>query len=49
MSAETEFIRNGLLGFLGPSGLVFVCSSRDGLMTVTNLNTTIKLKHLKPQ
>ncbi|EFX85768.1 hypothetical protein DAPPUDRAFT_309070 [Daphnia pulex] len=35
MSAETEFIRSGLLGFLGPGGLVFVCGSRDGLMTVT--------------
>jgi hypothetical protein len=48
LSAEREFIRNGLLGFLGPGGLVLVCSSRDGLMTVTNLNTTLKLKHLKP-
>ena len=35
MSSETEFIRSGLLGFLGPGGLVFVCGSRDGLMTVT--------------
>lgn len=35
MSAESEFIRSGLLGFLGPGGLVFVCGSRDGLMTVT--------------
>ena len=32
---ETEFVRTGLLGFLGPGGLVFVCGSRDGLMTVT--------------
>jgi len=32
---ETEFVRSGLLGFLGPGGLVFVCGSRDGLMTVT--------------
>nr|CAD7429479.1 unnamed protein product [Timema monikensis] len=32
---ELEFVRSGLLGFLGPGGLVFVCGSRDGLMTVT--------------
>ena len=32
---EAEFVRTGLLGFLGPGGLVFVCGSRDGLMTVT--------------
>ncbi|XP_063240398.1 disco-interacting protein 2 isoform X7 [Bacillus rossius redtenbacheri] len=32
---EAEFVRSGLLGFLGPGGLVFVCGSRDGLMTVT--------------
>ena len=32
---EGEFVRTGLLGFLGPGGLVFVCGSRDGLMTVT--------------
>ena len=32
---EQEFVRTGLLGFLGPGGLVFVCGSRDGLMTVT--------------
>lgn len=30
-----EFTRSGLLGFLGPGGLVFVCGSRDGLMTVS--------------
>lgn len=29
------YVRSGLLGFLGPGGLVFVCGSRDGLMTVT--------------
>ncbi|XP_047738274.1 disco-interacting protein 2 homolog C isoform X8 [Hyalella azteca] len=29
------YVRTGLLGFLGPGGLVFVCGSRDGLMTVT--------------
>ncbi|GFG34604.1 hypothetical protein Cfor_01935, partial [Coptotermes formosanus] len=32
---EAEYTRSGLLGFLGPGGLVFVCGSRDGLMTVT--------------
>ncbi|XP_071446233.1 disco-interacting protein 2 homolog C [Hetaerina americana] len=32
---EGEYVRSGLLGFLGPGGLVFVCGSRDGLMTVT--------------
>lgn len=32
---EAEFVRTGLLGFLGPGGLVFVCGSREGLMTVT--------------
>ncbi|XP_059217269.1 disco-interacting protein 2 isoform X2 [Stomoxys calcitrans] len=33
--SEESFVRSGLLGFLGPGGLVFVCGSRDGLMTVT--------------
>ncbi|XP_058987472.1 disco-interacting protein 2 isoform X2 [Musca domestica] len=33
--SEDFFVRSGLLGFLGPGGLVFVCGSRDGLMTVT--------------
>lgn len=32
---EKEFVRTGLLGFLGPGGLVFVCGSRDGLMVVS--------------
>lgn len=35
MSDTIEYTRSGLLGFLGPGGLVFVCGSRDGLMTVT--------------
>lgn len=26
----------GLLGFVGPEALIFVCGSRDGLMTVGN-------------
>uniref|UniRef100_T1J2G4 DMAP1-binding domain-containing protein n=1 Tax=Strigamia maritima TaxID=126957 RepID=T1J2G4_STRMM len=29
------FVRSGLLGFLGPGGLVFICGSRDGLMQVS--------------
>lgn len=33
--SDEYFVRSGLLGFLGPGGLVFVCGSRDGLMTVT--------------
>lgn len=32
---EEQYVRSGLLGFLGPGGLVFVCGSKDGLMTVT--------------
>ena len=32
---DTDYVRTGLLGFLGPGGLVFVCGSRDGLMTVS--------------
>ena len=32
---DAEYTRSGLLGFLGPGNLVFVCGSRDGLMTVT--------------
>jgi acyl-CoA synthetase (AMP-forming)/AMP-acid ligase II len=32
---DVEYARSGLLGFLGPGNLVFVCGSRDGLMTVT--------------
>nr|XP_024219685.1 disco-interacting protein 2 [Halyomorpha halys] len=33
--SDSPYTRSGLLGFLGPGGLVFVCGSRDGLMTVT--------------
>ena len=32
---NTDYVRTGLLGFLGPGGLVFVCGSREGLMTVS--------------
>lgn len=32
---ENFYVRSGLLGFLGPGGLVFVCGSKDGQMTVS--------------
>lgn len=32
---NNEYVRSGLLGFLGPSGLVFVCGSKEGLIEVT--------------
>ena len=32
---DHEFVRSGLLGFLGPSGLVFVCGSKEGLIEVS--------------
>ncbi|CAH1788578.1 unnamed protein product [Owenia fusiformis] len=32
---EKTYVRTGLLGFLGPGGLIFVCGSREGLMTVS--------------
>ena len=35
LPGDTDYVRTGLLGFLGPGGLVFVCGSRDGLMTVS--------------
>lgn len=31
-----EFVRSGLLGFLGPGGLVFVCGSKEGLIEVSS-------------
>ena len=33
-TGQHEFVRSGLLGFLGPGGLVFVCGSREGLLEV---------------
>lgn len=33
--SDEFYVKSGLLGFLGPGGLVFVCGSREGLMTVT--------------
>merc|ERR1719232_23220 len=35
LSGDSDYVRTGLLGFLGPGGLVFVCGSRDGLMVVS--------------
>jgi len=31
----SSFVRTGLLGFMGPGSLVFICGSRDGLMQVS--------------
>lgn len=31
-SSGGGFVRTGLLGFVGPGGLVFVCGSREGLI-----------------
>ncbi|XP_071502851.1 disco-interacting protein 2 homolog C-like [Diadema antillarum] len=33
--SEQHFVKTGLLGFLGPGGLVFVCGKVDGLMIVS--------------
>lgn len=33
--SEYPFIRTGLLGFVGPGGLVFVVGKMDGLMVVS--------------
>lgn len=33
--SEQTFVRTGLLGFMGPGALVFVCGTRDGLMQVS--------------
>jgi acyl-CoA synthetase (AMP-forming)/AMP-acid ligase II len=30
-----EFVRSNLLGFMGPSGLIFVCGSKEGLIDVS--------------
>jgi acyl-CoA synthetase (AMP-forming)/AMP-acid ligase II len=30
-----EFVRSGLLGFLGPGGLVFICGSKEGLIEIS--------------
>ncbi|XP_035213720.1 disco-interacting protein 2 homolog A-like isoform X1 [Stegodyphus dumicola] len=32
---DQNWVRTGLLGFIGPGGLVFVCGTRDGLMQVS--------------
>lgn len=31
----STFVRTGLLGFMGPGSLVFICGNRDGLMQVS--------------
>lgn len=33
--SEYPFVRTGLLGFVGPGGLVFVVGKMDGLMVVS--------------
>ncbi|EDV26945.1 uncharacterized protein TRIADDRAFT_22640 [Trichoplax adhaerens] len=33
---QQTYVRSGLLGFLGPSNVIFVCGNRNGLMTVSN-------------
>ncbi|XP_054750065.1 disco-interacting protein 2 homolog C-like isoform X1 [Lytechinus pictus] len=33
--SDQHFVRTGLLGFLGPGGLVFVCGKVDGLMIIS--------------
>ncbi|CAM1294712.1 DIP2 (predicted) [Pycnogonum litorale] len=33
--SDHTFVKTGLIGFLGPGGLIFVCGSRDGLMQVS--------------
>ncbi|XP_069108520.1 disco-interacting protein 2 homolog C-like isoform X4 [Argopecten irradians] len=34
-AGDKMYVRTGLLGFLGPGGLVFVCGSKEGLMSVS--------------
>ncbi|XP_053386607.1 disco-interacting protein 2 homolog C-like isoform X2 [Mercenaria mercenaria] len=35
-AGDKTYVRTGLLGFLGPGGLVFVCGSKEGLMQISN-------------
>lgn len=35
------FVRTGLLGFIGPGSLVFICGTRDGLMQVSGRRHSI--------
>ncbi|XP_052812810.1 disco-interacting protein 2 homolog C-like isoform X3 [Mya arenaria] len=35
-TGDKIYVRTGLLGFLGPGGLVFVCGSKEGLMQISN-------------
>ncbi|XP_071112193.1 disco-interacting protein 2 homolog C-like isoform X5 [Haliotis cracherodii] len=34
LAADKMYVRTGLIGFLGPGGLVFVCGSKEGLMQI---------------
>ncbi|XP_052229849.1 disco-interacting protein 2-like isoform X3 [Dreissena polymorpha] len=36
LAGDRLYVRTGLLGFLGPGGLVFVCGSKEGLMQISN-------------
>lgn len=33
--SNQNFVRTGLLGFIGPGSLIFICGTRDGLMQVS--------------
>ncbi|RWS31013.1 disco-interacting protein 2-like protein, partial [Leptotrombidium deliense] len=35
LGSDQAFVRTGLLGFMGPGALLFVCGTRDGLMQVS--------------
>ncbi|KAH9498576.1 DIP2 disco-interacting protein 2 C [Bulinus truncatus] len=35
VQTDRMYVRTGLIGFLGPGGLVFVCGSKEGLMQIS--------------
>ncbi|RUS70530.1 hypothetical protein EGW08_021709, partial [Elysia chlorotica] len=35
VQSDRSYVRTGLIGFLGPGGLVFVCGSKEGLMQIS--------------
>lgn len=35
VQGDRSYVRTGLIGFLGPGGLVFVCGSKEGLMQIS--------------
>uniref|UniRef100_A0A2C9JSP8 DMAP1-binding domain-containing protein n=1 Tax=Biomphalaria glabrata TaxID=6526 RepID=A0A2C9JSP8_BIOGL len=35
VQTDRVYVRTGLIGFLGPGGLVFVCGSKEGLMQIS--------------